>query len=136
MPNYKQQLITHLDYGGYNRDFKGSAKLVHLHKTGTVIEFKSLENVVEDVDYVVPTGKKLIIMYVDTMIDGASTCRLDQTDTADSQVGVVNIIAYVRCPLMHDKTFIAEIPAGKYITIRQFSTAVYTIELTGMEVNI
>ncbi len=124
-----------IDYGGFKWLLTEDEKLIHLfHTQASSSGTWSLEDQNTNIDYQVPTGKKLKIIFIDDFTDAASLVRLISATAADSNNGEQLLIQRgTNAGKLTGLMWIKDVPADLYISGKPSSAAAWTIQMTGIE---
>ncbi len=126
-----------IDYGGFKWLLTENEKLIHIHHKATADgNVYTLENIEDAINYKVPTGKILKLIFVDDWTDGAETVRLLTTTAADASTGGVKIVTEgAGAASMTGKLLIYDVAAGLYVTGKPLSSNAWELFLTGIEID-
>jgi len=115
MPNYKGIYKDRIDIGGFQHIMQGNDVLVRI-KSSAITVNKSWHNQKDNSNYVVPSGKKAKIIYIE-QLDPATTSVLSSTTSVDSAAGAVTILSPAHTVPWTNVIFISEyMLAGTYFT--------------------
>ncbi len=138
MGNYKP--YGHNDFNfvnSYYWNFVSSRdSVVWLSENGSTIAQVSLHNMKTDVVYQVPTGKKLLVIYIALYTDASRTTFLNHTSAVDSGSGAIGIISATHGADMTLKQIYFEVPASKYVTANSTGNNTWKIILGCIETDV
>ncbi len=119
---------------GYYWNFNSDRDtVIWLRESGSTIDIVSLHNMRNDVAYVVPSGKKLMITNIVKYLDASRTVDLGQSNSVDTGSGFTNIVDKVHGDDMDARYIYFEVEAGKYVTANSSGANTWEIIVSGIE---